>query len=63
MEIEENASDGVWDVVSDEFILETAHNEKLTKNDPQIFSEYLLNTSLQKGSRDNISCIVIKLFN
>ena len=51
------ASDGVWDVISEEYIKELAlkflNTEEICKN--------VIQQALMKGSKDNISCIVIKL--
>ncbi len=51
------ASDGVWDVCSDEdmyrFSLATSNSEEMVS--------MIVKTSLARGSQDNISCIVIKL--
>jgi protein phosphatase PTC1 len=60
------ASDGVWDVIKDEDVYELV---KLTDfktvdnitNKPIDLSKLLVKKSVQLGSKDNISCIVIKL--
>lgn len=53
------ATDGVWHVLKDQEavdIVRMAHN-------PQQGSQAIVDQCLQRGSRDNISCIVIKLGN
>jgi serine/threonine protein phosphatase PrpC len=51
------ASDGVWDVMKNEDVL------KLSKDVVNVddFSKNLVMNSVKEGSRDNISCIVIRL--
>ncbi len=51
------ASDGVWDAVSEEEIMQMG-GDKLSSDD---FSKKIVKLAIDKGSRDNISCIVIKL--
>ncbi|KAL3632943.1 hypothetical protein CASFOL_025927 [Castilleja foliolosa] len=72
------ASDGLWDVMSNEEVCELARKRiliwhKKNGNNPlvdrgrgvdpaaQAAAEYLLNVALQKGSKDNISIIVVDL--
>jgi protein phosphatase 1L len=52
------ASDGVWDVISDEELY-TLH---LTVSNSDEFTKLIVKTALTRGSEDNISCIVIKIF-
>lgn len=51
------ASDGIWDVVSDEECFEISIKYSSSKN----LCEELVNTALSRWSKDNISCIAIKL--
>lgn len=51
------ASDGLWDVVSDEECFEMSFEQDSAKG----FCENLVNTAINRWSKDNISCIVIKL--
>ena len=51
------ATDGVWDVMEDEDVYELC---KDTKNSMDI-CRAIINTSLEKGTMDNISCFVIAL--
>ncbi len=51
------ASDGVWDTISEENLLELS-KEKMPSD---VFSKKIVVTSLEKGTQDNISCFVIKL--
>ena len=62
IDIEQNsyiimASDGLWDNVSQEYIINTI---QLYKN-MEIIIKYLLNRVLLEGSNDNITIIIIKL--
>ena len=51
------AYDGVWGTISEENLLELS-KEKMPSN---VFSKKIVVTSLEKGTKDNISCFVIKL--
>jgi serine/threonine protein phosphatase PrpC len=51
------ASDGVWDVIKPEDMLNIS-KEVVNAED---FSKVIVNNSISAGSRDNISCIVIRL--
>jgi len=51
------ASDGVWDVLTPEDIYRITKHEKNT----DIIVENIVNEAIEKGSEDNISCIVICL--
>ena len=51
------ASDGIWDSVCEEELMQMG-GEKLSSDD---FSKNLIKLARDKGTRDNISCIVIKL--
>jgi protein phosphatase 1L len=51
------ASDGIWDVISDEECFEIS----IKHYDPKLFCEELVNTAVSRWSKDNISCIIIKL--
>jgi serine/threonine protein phosphatase PrpC len=50
-------SDGVWDVCTDEDIYKMSFKIKNADE----YSNMIVNSSLEKGSRDNISCIVVKI--
>lgn len=50
-------SDGVWDVCDDEEVYKMSFKIKNADE----YSALVINTSLERGSRDNISCIVIKI--
>lgn len=50
-------SDGVWDVNTDEDV----YKMSLKIKNADEYASLVINTSLEKGSRDNISCIVIKI--
>jgi len=52
------ATDGLWDVVSDQEAVDFIKNEL---SDAQKLSEKLLNYALERGSQDNITIIVIIL--
>ena len=49
------ASDGVWDVIDGYLLFEMSKN----MNNSESFAKELIKTSIDKGSKDNISCIVI----
>ena len=51
------ASDGVWDMVSEEEMMQMG-GEKYSSD---VFSKKIVNLAIDRGTRDNISCIVIKL--
>ena len=51
------ASDGIWDVITDEECFEIS----IKHQNPKEFCEELVNTSLSRWSKDNISCIVIQI--
>lgn len=51
------ASDGIWDSVCEEELMQMG-GDKLSSDD---FSKNLVKLARDKGTRDNISCIVIKL--
>jgi len=50
------ASDGVWDTVSDQQAIGCCSDELTTKQ----IAQNIVKLALQKGSGDNISCMVIK---
>lgn len=50
-------SDGVWDVMSDEDIFDLSHKIKSSEE----FACTVVKLAIEKGSRDNISCIVVKI--
>jgi len=51
------ATDGVWDVVEDE----QAYKISKTIRNTEDFCKTLVNYAIQNGTKDNISCIVMKL--
>ena len=51
------ASDGVWDVISREDLFGIS-KEKMSSEE---FSKKIVVTALERGTRDNISCFVVKL--
>jgi len=50
-------SDGVWDVMTDEDV----YGLSLKIKNADEFSSLIINTAVDRGSRDNISCIAIKI--
>ena len=50
-------SDGVWDVLSDGDVFDISTKIKTSEE----LSSVIVNTAIEKGSRDNISCIAIKI--
>ena len=60
------ASDGIWDNIKDEDVYEIVHSEDFSKVDPitqkqKNLAKVLVKKSMEIGTKDNISCIVIKL--
>jgi len=53
------ACDGVWDVMTNEEVVAYIHSRLLINDDLQKVCEELLETCLAKGSRDNMSVILI----
>lgn len=53
------ACDGVWDVMTNEEVVSYIHSRLLINDDLQKVCEELLETCLAKGSRDNMSVILI----
>ena len=51
------ASDGVWDVISEDEILKTGQ----TKISSEEFSRKIVDLAKERDTRDNVSCITIKL--
>jgi len=51
------ASDGVWDVINDELLLELSFK---ARNSDELCKS-IVKTSLEKFTQDNVSCIVIRL--
>jgi len=51
------ASDGVWDVVSEEDVLNISKQIESAEE----YVNKIVKTAVKKGSKDNISCIVIKI--
>jgi len=57
------ASDGVWDVFEDKEVFNVTHStefQNLKGNDKDL-AKLLVKKSVERGSKDNISCIAIKL--
>ena len=55
------ASDGLWDVISESDISEfvNIYENKILSSEE--FSQKIVELAIQKGTKDNVSCIVIKL--
>ena len=51
------ASDGVWDVVNEDELINIC-NENLNSND---ICKKIIQISKERDTRDNVSCIVVKL--
>ena len=51
------ASDGVWDVVKDNELLQLSKNKKNAEG----FCKDLVKLSIDKDTKDNVSCIVISI--
>jgi len=51
------ASDGVWDVINDDEMFRLSN----TVSNSDEFCKVIIKNSLLRGSRDNMSCLVIKL--
>ena len=53
------ASDGIWDIVDGKILYKIS--KELKKNGTcEEFCDNLVNYALENGSRDNISCVIIK---
>ena len=50
------ASDGVWDVLKPDEVAKIIHNHKIDE-----MAKIIVETAIEKGSEDNISCIVVEL--
>ena len=50
------ASDGVWDELSDQDAIDLCHDDLTTKR----IAQSIVRTALQRGSKDNISVIVVR---
>jgi len=50
------ATDGVWDVLTDQDAIDLCKEDKNTDE----ISKVIIKTALERGSRDNITCLVIK---
>jgi len=53
-------SDGIWDVINEEKAYKLIQDNPQLK-DPGVISKFFVEKSVELGSKDNISCIVIKL--
>ena len=51
-------SDGIWDVIDEEEIFKMGNEKGLSSEE---FSKKLINLCKERDTRDNASCIVIKL--
>ena len=52
------ASDGIWDVINEEQIYKMGNEKELSS---EIFSKKIMDLAKERDTRDNSSCIVIKL--
>ena len=52
------ASDGIWDVVNEDELFNMGNEKELSS---EIFSKKIMNIARERDTRDNSSCIVIKL--
>ena len=52
------ASDGIWDVINEEELLKMGNEKELSS---EIFSKKIMELAKERDTRDNSSCIVIKL--
>ena len=50
------ATDGVWDVLSDQDAIDLCKDDQTTDQ----ISKDIVKTAIEKGSRDNICCLVLK---
>jgi len=57
------ASDGVWDVFEDKEVFNVTHSTEFQnlKGSDKDLAKLLVKKSVERGSKDNISCIAIKL--
>ena len=55
------ASDGIWDIVDDKQLLMLEKGLKIGNSEE--FCNNLVNYAMEKGSNDNISCIIIRFGN
>lgn len=53
------ACDGIWDVMSNEELCEFIRNRMQLTDDLKIISNWVVDTCLAKGSRDNMSIIIV----
>jgi protein phosphatase 1B len=53
------ACDGVWDVMSNEELCEFVRNRMLLTDDLRVICNQVIDTCLAKGSRDNMSIIIV----
>jgi len=53
------ASDGLWDVLTNAVVSATCY--KLADQSSQTIADELVNTAINRGSMDNVTCIVVKL--
>jgi len=56
------ACDGLWDVVTFQEVIDNMwNNYQAGKKDPNVLSEILVKLALDKGSKDNVSVMVVEL--
>ncbi|HXW52916.1 MAG TPA: PP2C family protein-serine/threonine phosphatase [Myxococcota bacterium] len=55
------ACDGLWDVLSAEFVSDFILKEHAKETDPKVIACALVKTALEKGSQDNVTAVVIIL--
>ncbi|KAK5648982.1 hypothetical protein RI129_003874 [Pyrocoelia pectoralis] len=53
------ACDGIWDVMSNEDLCQFVHSRLLITNDLQEVTSQVIDTCLYKGSRDNMSIVLV----
>ncbi|PIN23266.1 Serine/threonine protein phosphatase [Handroanthus impetiginosus] len=51
--------DGIWDVISNQDAVRLVRRELRHHNDPQHCAKELINEALQRGTRDNVTAIVV----
>lgn len=54
------ASDGLWDVLKNKDVCDVCYSP-FTQCNPQTIAEELVHAALQRGSMDNVTCIVVRL--
>jgi serine/threonine protein phosphatase PrpC len=54
-------SDGIWDVINEEKAYKLIQDNPNIAKDPGLLSKFIVEKAVELGSKDNISCIAIKL--